>query len=132
VARCEQQGEASAHAKADHADLSSAARFCRKPRAHCFDVVERSTATRADALHDVPNAGQHRSPVIKVRCRRQEALAGEPIGLAAEIVARAAGVVKDDDAWEGALAGWNGKIDRQRAASARDVGVRQWFNRPSR
>ncbi len=94
--RRERHREAPAHAEPDHADATGARRLRRQPGTDHLDVVEGGPAPGGDLAHRGAHAGELAPGAVEVGRGDQEPLAGEPVGVLAERLGHAEGVVEDD------------------------------------
>jgi hypothetical protein len=83
-----------------------------QPCASGLDVVKGSPLPRAELAEDGAQAAQHAAPPVQVGRSGQIALAGQPVGLVAQVLAHPGEVVEDDDARPWRLAGRGGHVGR--------------------
>src|SRR5512132_1022164 len=110
--RGQRQGIAAAHAKADHPDPAGAVLLLGQPGPYGLDVVEGPALPGAQLAHDGAQTAQHAAPPVQVGGGGQVALAGQPVGLVAQVLAHAGEVVDDDNARPWPLAGWGRHVGR--------------------
>ena len=137
--RREEQGETSAHAKTDDADLAGAALLLREPGADGFDLVERSSLLLHAIAGNRTQAADLAAPMEEVGRGAEKSFAGQPLGLIAQVGLHPSGVVDDNHSGPGAGSlrlshvGWkvapgtrNGDVGHQRfMALYQNPGIRR-------
>ena len=113
MVRGQQEGEAPAHAEADHADPAGAAWLADQPVPDRLHVLEDPPLPPPHVADRGPHAGQRAAPGEQVRHGSQVALAGQPVRLVAHVLAHAHGVVDDHHARPGRRARRRGQVHRQ-------------------
>jgi hypothetical protein len=80
-----------------------------QPCASGLDVVKGSPLPRAELAEDGARAAQHAAPPVQVGRSGQIALAGQPVGLVAQVLAHPGEVVEDETPGHG---GWPDVVAR--------------------
>ena len=91
----EQQREPAADAKADDPGLARAAPLAGQPGPHGLDILESPPPPGAQVAASGQQAPHRPAPVEQIGRHGQVALARQPVGLVAQVLAHAPGVVND-------------------------------------
>jgi hypothetical protein len=116
----EQQGKPAADAKADDPDPARAVVPGGQPAAHCFHVLKRAALAGPQVVTKGAQASQCPAPGKQVWRSREVALAGQPVGLVAQVLAHAHGVMDDHHSPPRPLARRGREAGGHRPASGRD------------
>jgi hypothetical protein len=84
-----------------------------EPGARGLDVVEGAALAGAELADDGAQTAQHAAPPVQVGGGGQVALAGQPVGLVAQVLAHPAEVVNDHHARPRPLGRGRGHVGRQ-------------------
>ena len=94
-----------------------------EPGTSGFDVVEGGSAAGDGVTDDGADTADEPATVVQVDCDSEESRPGEPIRLAAVVLAHAAHIVENDDSGHAGGGGRHGQIGRHVAAQRGDENV---------